>query len=74
MKRPPRYRAGVHRPAAPRGDRIQRSDRIPAGENVFHWRVGEVVEGVRKPPIGSMSVMDRVALLCGPTPPEGEAE
>jgi hypothetical protein len=70
MKR--RYRSTTARaPAAPR-DRGPRTRQLPIGDDVFNWRAGETVVGIRRKPNLASDTMARCKVLYSRSAPEGD--
>jgi hypothetical protein len=72
MRRRQRRPRAARAPAAPLELRRRRPEQIPTGADVFPWKVGELIEGVRKPKRGS-SVLDRCRALYSRSAPDGDA-
>jgi hypothetical protein len=72
--RRPRNRPRVARaPAAPPDHRRRRIERAPVSADTFPWKVGELVEGIRKPNL-DLDVWARCRALYGRSEPEGGTE
>jgi hypothetical protein len=74
-QRPRRNRlAGTgHAPARPRESR-RRIEQIPTGADLFPWRPGELILGIRKRPNLARDTMARCVALYAPSTTKDDAE